>query len=200
MRARDVIQGCACALLLAACDPPAPGSSSTGDAPGEPAGGTFAARVQAQDAMVPEVAIKALASLFAPADGELHYFARAVDLNDDGHDEVVVEVIGPAVCTDEGCSVFVLSPDPTGLYKVVAQIGPAGAPLYAARSRSNGWRDLLVGIKPAGLARLAYDGRRYPENPARVPVLPQAPADAELLLPVPAPADQPAPLPVPVPP
>lgn len=186
MRALSIVIGLA-SVLLAGCDPPQPLASTTGEQAGmgDPASHRLADAPRAvAGPPVPEAAIATLAALFVPEDRALGYFARAVDLDGDGHDEVVAEVVGDAVCTSAGCSVFVLSPDKDGVYRLVAQISPADAPVLAAGQRHGGWRDLLV-TTGAGLAQLGYDGRRYPDNPdsAAAALLRAPPDDAELLLP-----------------
>lgn len=190
MRSRNVIHAALLATLLGACSPPAPPASSTGEQPGrgDPRSRSLPAKPAPQQGpAIPDAAIRTLAALFVPADGQLGYFARMIDLDGDGHEELVAQVVGDAVCSDGGCSLFVLSPDADEVYAVVAQIAPVTPPVLAGATGEHGWRDLLVAAGPdaqANLVRLTHDGERYPDAPpdaadARIAT---APADAQVLI------------------
>jgi len=108
--------------------------------------------------------------------GSFRYYSRAIDLNSDGRDEVVVYVVSPMYCGTGGCPTIVFTPQDGGL-REVSSISITRPPIVAAETKSNGWRDLVVhvsggGIIPGYEARLRFDGRSYPSNPSVPPAEP----------------------------
>ncbi len=105
-------------------------------------------------------------------DWEAHYFDAAVDLDGDGKPEVVALAAGPMVCGTGGCPVFVFAHGPEGV-RLVTQIAIVQPPVRVSPRRSNGWRNLIVGIGgggiPAAQAELKFDGKTYPTNPTVPP-------------------------------
>ncbi len=133
----------------------------------------------------------ALATLRADFDAtaaEARYFAHAIDLNDDGQDELVVHVAGPAVCGTGGCNTLILTPQ-GAIYRLVADISVTNPPIRVAASKTHGWHDLIVELGgaggPSGPILLRYDGAHYPEDPSDAPAerLSAVPAGAEIVVP-----------------
>jgi uncharacterized protein len=119
----------------------------------------------AQSALPADIA-NAIRERFGP-DG-IRYFDSAVDLNDDGKNEVIVYLVGPMVCGTGGCNLLVFSPHGTG-YRLVSSISVVQTPVRVSTDRTSGWRDLIVHVSGGGAKSgdvvLAFDGRSYPTNP-----------------------------------
>ncbi len=133
-------------------------------------------------------ALDALRSDFDATAADARYFAHAIDLNDDGQDELIVHVAGPSVCGTGGCNTVILTPQGAA-YRLVADISVTNPPIRVAASRTHGWRDLVVelggGGGPSGPVLLRYDGAHYPEDPSDAPAerLSAVPAGAEIVVP-----------------
>ena len=108
-------------------------------------------------------------------DWEARYFDAQVDLNGDGTLEVITYVAGPVVCGTGGCPVFVFAAGPEG-YRLVSRVSVVQPPVRLSPRRSQGWRNLVVGIGgggvAAGNAELKFDGKTYPANPTVSPAEP----------------------------
>ena len=114
-----------------------------------------------------------LDALYRDLPGPIHYFATQVDLNGDAHPEFVVHVAGPMVCGSGGCDTLIFAERDEGP-TLVASITVTRPPIVVARTKTNGWRDLIVhvsggGILPGHDARLRFDGTTYPQNPTVEP-------------------------------
>jgi putative lipoprotein len=128
----------------------------------------------------PSVSDQALGAAIREAldgyEGDFRYYARPVDLNGDGRDEIVAHVVSPMYCGTGGCPTLVFTQHDGGLRKV-SYVSITRPPIVAAETTSNGWRDLVVhvsggGILPGYDARLRFDGRSYPLNPSVPPAEP----------------------------
>jgi len=141
--------------------------------------GTASSAFAAASDAVPRSALEQqLEFRYRDVSGEIRYFAKAVDLNDDRQPEVIVYVAGPTVCGTGGCDTLVFTPEDDGL-RLVADIGPGRPPVRVARTITNGWHDLIVHVSGGGIAkpyeaRLAFDGTTYPDNPTVAPAQPVA--------------------------
>lgn len=109
---------------------------------------------------------------------EIRYFSAYVDLNGDGRDEAVVYLLGPGICGSSGCPTLVfLSTGPGKDYELVTCIEITRPPIIAARSKTKGWRDLIVFVRGGGILEgfnmlLPFDGASYPESPFLEPAHP----------------------------
>src|SRR5687767_1001074 len=53
--------------------------------------------------------IRAVRSMFADEQGEVRYFLKWSDLNEDGNPEAIVHIVGPGVCGSGGCDTLIFS-------------------------------------------------------------------------------------------
>ncbi len=116
-----------------------------------------------------------------------YYFDGSVDLNDDGRAETLALVAGPMLCGSGGCPVLVFTPEGEG-FRLVTRLSVVQGPVKVSDERTNGWRDLVVGIggggMASGFAALAYDGATYPSNPTVPPARRvDDPRDADVVIP-----------------
>src|ERR1700741_3746448 len=105
--------------------------------------------------------------------GTTAYKRADVDLNGDGRNEVFAYLTDQSYCGSGGCTLLVVSPQARG-YRVVLRSTVTQLPISLLPTSTRGWRDIGVsvaggGINRAYLARLRYDGRRYPSNPTVPP-------------------------------
>jgi hypothetical protein len=169
--------------LLAACSGPDQPAEKSANSP--PASSTSGA---ADTIELNDAALETLRADFDATAADARYFAHAIDQNDDGQDELVVHVAGPAVCGTGGCNTLILTPQ-GATYRLVADISVTNPPIRVAASKTHGWRDLIVelggGGGPAGPVLLRYDGTGYPEDPSDTPAqrLTAVPAGAEIVVP-----------------
>jgi hypothetical protein len=104
-------------------------------------------------------------------EAEERYFFSSMDLNGDGRKEAIVYLIGPHSCGSGGCHTAIFSPEEkSGEYRLVTLIELTRPPIIAARSKTNGWRDLIVFVQGGGILEgydvlLPFDGAAYPESP-----------------------------------
>lgn len=159
---------CLLALAVAGCAPsdPTPPATPpvTGGAEEAPAEPDLQATLEDE-----------LLGIYGPDDGEVRYFWGEADLDDDGRPEAVAHVVGPLVCGSGGCTTLVFTRDGDGLRRV-ADVSVSRPPVVAARTETNGWRDLVVGVggggAEGGRALLPFDGTSYPGNPTVAPARP----------------------------
>ena len=107
------------------------------------------------------------------AERTTRYAAAFVDLRNDGTQEVIVYLMGPAWCGNGGCSSLVLAPQGES-YKVITKTTVTQLPIRVLSTKTNGWHDLGVwvqggGIQPGYEARLRFNGKKYPGNPTVPP-------------------------------
>lgn len=113
--------------------------------------------------------------------GLTRYAVAVTDLNGDRRPEALVYAMAttqadpgnPDMCGSGGCRLFVLSLRPEH-YRVVTGMTITRPPIRVLPTVSHGWHDIAVlvaggGIIPGYEARLRFDGRRYPANPAMPP-------------------------------
>jgi hypothetical protein len=105
----------------------------------------------------------------------LHRRADA-DLNGDGRNEIFLYVDDPGLCGSGGCSLIVLSPRGSS-YRKVMRTTITKLPITILRTTTHGWRDVGVTVQGGGImrpymARLRFNGTRYPSNPTVPPALP----------------------------
>lgn len=166
------------ASLLAACQPATPPANQQAEAaspaatsadatPAAPTPDAPASDAHAQPPL-PAAALAVLRKEVGADAGELRYFGRGIDLDGDGRDELVVHLNGLFVCGSGGCNTYILQADANSQWRIVTSLPTTRAPIVAAASRSNGWRDLIIRVSggggDAGEARVKFDGKRYVKN------------------------------------
>lgn len=98
-----------------------------------------------------------------------HYDIARTDLNADGKEDVLALMNGKSRYTGSGgATMFILKGTADG-FESLGKISVVNEPIYARKSVSNGFRDLLVtvhrpGAEP-GLASPKFDGKAYPISP-----------------------------------
>lgn len=101
------------------------------------------------------------------------YKRADADLNGDGRKEVFVYITDQDSCGSGGCTLLVLSPRRNG-FRAVARTTITQLPITLLPTSTRGWRDIGVSVAGGGItrpymARLRYNGRRYPDNPTLLP-------------------------------
>ena len=80
----------------------------------------------------------------------------------------MVYVLGGSGCGSGGCPTLVFAAGDV-VYRRVATIGLTHPPIRASATRSEGWRNLIVGVgggdEPRREIELGFDGESYPRNP-----------------------------------
>ena len=104
------------------------------------------------------------------------YRTATADLNGDRHAEIFVYATGSEDCGTGGCTLYILSPKGHN-YRVVMRSTIVQLPIRLLETKSHGWRDVGVtvaggGILNAYMARMQFNGRRYPSNPSVPPAVP----------------------------
>jgi hypothetical protein len=119
-------------------------------------------------------------------DGSTRISVAAADLSGKGSPVVLVYLSGRSWCGSGGCGLLILSSS-SGKYRVITKTTVTQLPIKILASRTHGWRDLAVGVggggAAPGLAKLAFNGHRYPSNPTIAPRAPDAAAGAVLIPP-----------------
>ncbi len=115
-------------------------------------------------------------------DPNARYVASFADLNGDGKQEAIVQIISDEWCGSGGCSTWVLVQQ-EGRWKEQSSISIVHGDVRLLPHVSHGWHDLSVFVAGGGLtpgyAVLAFDGRRYPLNPSVPPARKARPGEAE---------------------
>ena len=104
------------------------------------------------------------------------YKGADADLNGVGLKESFIYVTDPDYCGSGGCSLVVLSPRGNS-YAVVMRTTVTNLPITVLRTAAYGWLDVGVTVEGAGIirpyvARLRFNGHRYPSNPTIPPAIP----------------------------
>ena len=104
------------------------------------------------------------------------YRRADADLNGDGRREVFIYDTDPRLCGSGGCTLVVLSPHGQS-YRTVMRTTVTQLPIKLLPTSTRGWRDIGVtvsggGITKAYLARMRFNGQRYPSNPTVPPATP----------------------------
>lgn len=98
-----------------------------------------------------------------------HYDIARTDLNADGKEDVLALMNGKSgYVGNGGATMFVLKGTADG-FEAIGSIKVVREPVFARKSVSNGFRDLLVGVSGGGatpgLSALQFDGKAYPASP-----------------------------------
>lgn len=114
------------------------------------------------------------------------YKRADADLNADGRSEAVVYVTDRTFCGSGGCLLLVLSAHGT-TYRVVMRATVTKLPITILPTRTHGWRDLGVTVQGGGvirpyMARLRFNGHRYPSNPTVPPAVPLRRPEGRVLI------------------
>jgi hypothetical protein len=123
------------------------------------------------------VAAPDMAAAFVEGSLNVSSFERAdVDLNGDGRSEVLIYVTDERYCGSGGCTLLVLSSQGNGS-RVVLRAAVTRPPISLLPTATHGWRDIGVtvgggGITRSYMARLRFNGQRYPSNPTVPPAIP----------------------------
>ena len=104
------------------------------------------------------------------------YKRADAELNGDGRQESFVYVTDPKLCASGGCLLLILSPHGSR-YRVVMRTSVTRLPITVLPTATLGWRDVGVSVQGGGIirpymARLRFNGRRYPSNPTMPPAAP----------------------------
>ncbi len=122
------------------------------------------------------------------------YESAGADLDGDGVAEAIVLFEGQDWCAKTGCSMTVFKSDQRG-FQAAFRTVRVRPPILAARSSSNGWRDLIVWTGGAGTAPkrrvlLKHSGSSYPRNAMLEPEGPLGSAiEVEVVIEAPAAPD-----------
>ncbi|MEO6025243.1 MAG: lysozyme inhibitor LprI family protein [Candidatus Binatia bacterium] len=105
---------------------------------------------------------------YGAPDAAIRYRAGAVDLDDDGRDELLVHVVGSMACGSGGCPTLVFTPAGSR-YRLVSTIAVTRTPIGVSTTTTEGWRNLIVRVSGGGTrardVELLFDGTSYPANP-----------------------------------
>ena len=123
--------------------------------------------------ILPPAVEAAVREMYVGRNGEIRYFAAAINLNVEGYPEIIVHVVGDTVCGSGGwCDTLIFTPNGTA-FRHVATIRSTRPPIRVSPVRSHDWRNLIVNVSGGdGRPRdveLRYDGTTYPSNPTTAP-------------------------------
>jgi hypothetical protein len=114
------------------------------------------------------------------------YKRADTDLNGDGISEAFVYLSDRGYCGSAGCTLVVLSRRGS-TYRVVLRSPVTQLPIRLLPTSTKGWRDIGVTVAGGGiaepyLARLRFDGGRYPSNPTVPPAIPLKHSTGKVLI------------------
>ena len=134
----------------------------------------------------PAVKVDAVASFARQTLGTSNYRRADTDLNGDGRLESLLYVTDKDYCGSGGCTFVVLSPKGSS-YRVVLRSTVTQVPIRVLPTSTRGWRD--IGVTVAGgsitrpyVARLRFNGNRYPGNPTVPPAIPLKRSSGKILI------------------
>jgi hypothetical protein len=101
------------------------------------------------------------------------YYYNRYDLNDDGTDEVFVQLVGPYTSGSGGDTGLIFT-QTDGKYKVFQRFTLIRNPIIISDHLTNGWHDIIVELSgggiPAQQVQLQFDGSKYPNPSDAAPV------------------------------
>lgn len=103
------------------------------------------------------------------------YVEAFYDLNDDGHLEAIVYLIGSYWCGSGGCTMLVLSENGQS-WKIISKVAATKLPIQVMDERLHEWHSLAVQVSGGGIvksyvSKLQFDGQSYPSNPTVLPAI-----------------------------
>ncbi len=134
-----------------------------------------------------EVLMSAISEWLEQEGGSVNsrYEFTRVDLNRDGRREGLVLMQSPHQewCMEYGCTMFIFQAHEEG-FSFLSEISPIRGPMTVADSGTNGWRDIIAYVSgrdstDARNVALTFDGQSYPQQPAFLPAVAEAPAGNE---------------------
>lgn len=97
-----------------------------------------------------------------------HFIYNAIDLNDDGKDEYLVELIGGDWCGSGGCTVLILDKN----FKLNTRMTAVNDPIYVGapggKEVTKGYANIYIQNRDGSVAKMAWNGKKYPTNPSVV--------------------------------
>ena len=113
------------------------------------------------------------------------YRSATADLNGDRRAEILVYATDSEDCGSGGCVLYVLSPR-ADTYRIVMRATIVQLPIRLLATKSHGWRDIGVTVRGGGspnadMARLRFNGHRYPSNPSVPPAIAARPSGKVLI-------------------
>jgi len=103
------------------------------------------------------------------SDASRHFIYNAIDLNDDGKDEYLVGLIGGDWCGSGGCTVLVFN----NAIKLTTRMTVVNYPIYVGapggKEVTKGYSNLYIENKDGSIAKMAWNGTKYPTNPSIAP-------------------------------
>jgi len=104
------------------------------------------------------------------------------DLNGDKRRDAVIVIKSPYGywCGTHGCVMLVMKAHNNG-FTLVNSIQPIREPIFLAKSKTNGWNNIIVKLsgrmnEKAKNVMLRYNGRTYPKDPSNLAPYPINPA------------------------
>lgn len=98
-----------------------------------------------------------------------HFIYNAVDLNNDGKDEYLVELIGGDWCGSGGCTVLILDKN----FKLNTRMTVVNDPIYVGKPEAKevtmGYANIYIQNRDGSVAKMAWNGKKYPTNPTVAP-------------------------------
>ncbi|WP_269241814.1 hypothetical protein [Flavobacterium limnophilum] len=98
-----------------------------------------------------------------------HFIYNAVDLNNDGKDEYLVELIGGDWCGSGGCTVLILDKN----FKLNTRMTVVNDPIYVGdtggKEVTKGYANIYIQNRDGSLAKMTWNGKKYPSNPTVAP-------------------------------
>lgn len=93
------------------------------------------------------------------------YSVGYADLNGDGLDDALVFLKGMHWCGSGGCTLMVFK-NLGDSYQFISDASITSTPISVAKTKNNGWNDLIVWSRGFGLVLMTFDGNKYPLNPS----------------------------------
>lgn len=120
-----------------------------------------------QTKSVPEAIIAFLKTNYNDAsETSRHFIYNAVDLNDDGKDEYLVELTGGDWCGSGGCTVLILDKN----FKLNTRMTVVNAPIYVGapggKETTKGYSNIYIQNRDGSITKMAWNGKKYPTNPS----------------------------------
>ncbi|MCP3697795.1 MAG: hypothetical protein GY920_04450 [Aliivibrio sp.] len=104
------------------------------------------------------------------------------DLNGDGLKDALVFLKGMQWCGSGGCTLMIFE-NLGDSYQLVSKSSVTSTPISVAKTKTNGWKDLIVWSRGSGQVLMKFNGDKYPHNPSLEPLASKSQmAEAHLVL------------------